>query len=279
MTSDRHGAAASAAWDHSTDERFFEYYAEESASPEALVRFSRIRDHILRFLRSHAGPLDVADIGCGAGTHSRVWAEAGHRVHALDVNGPLVELARKRASEAGHDIDFRVGSATALPWPDESMDVCIALELLEHVGDWESCMREFMRVVRPGGALFLTTTSRLCPRQAEFTLPLYSWYPRAVQRHYEKLAFSTRPELANYARYPAVHWFTWYQLRRVVAARGFRSLDRFDIMDTGEKGALARRVVSLVQAAPVFRFLGQVCTPGTILLAIRDREPEARAAQ
>jgi 2-polyprenyl-6-hydroxyphenyl methylase/3-demethylubiquinone-9 3-methyltransferase len=269
-TQAKSAATAQPAWDHSTHEEFFDYYAEESVSQEAWVRFRRIRDHVLRFLPPHDGPLDVADLGCGAGTHSRVWAEAGHQVHALDVNSKLVDLGRRRASEAGYQIDFRVGSATQLPWDNASMDVCIALELLEHVGDWESCMREFMRVVRPNGAIFITTTNRLCPHQAEFNLPLYSWYPRSLQRHYEKLAFTTRPELANYAKYPAVHWFTWYGLRDVLARGGFRSLDRFDIMDLEEKSAAAGAVVRTLRSVSPLRWLGQVCTPGTVILAIRN---------
>jgi ubiquinone/menaquinone biosynthesis C-methylase UbiE len=258
-------------WDHSTHENFYDYYAGESASEEALGRMRRVRDHILRMMGSRRpGVLEVADIGCGAGTQSRVWAEAGQKVHALDINEPLVELGRKRAAEAGYDIEFRVGSATELPWADGSMDVCIALELLEHVSDWQSCIREFTRILRPGGALFFTTTNRLCPVQAEFNLPLYSWYPGPLKRHYEKLAFTTRPALANYARYPAVHWFTFFQFRSLLGPQGFRCLDRFDIMDLDSKGAPARAIVSAVRTLPPLRWLAHVGTPGTIVLAIKD---------
>lgn len=265
-------------FDHSTHENFYAYYAEESASEAAQVRFRRIRDHILRAIgRPSAQPLDVADIGCGAGTHSLLWAELGHRVHSLDVNGPLVELGRKRAAQAGQVIDFQVGSATKLPWADNSMDICVALELLEHVLDWESCMREFTRVLRPGGALFLSTTNGLCPRQAEFTLPLYSWYPAFLKRRYVHLAMTTRPEIANFARYPAFHWFTFYGFRKWLGDRGFRSLDRFDIMDLEEKTPLARHLVQLVRAVPVLRWFGQVCTAGTIVLAIRENEPRRKS--
>ncbi len=62
--------------------------------------------------------------------------------------------------------------------------------------------------MRPGGVLYLTTTSCLCPSQMEFRLPLYSWYPGFLKRRYERLAKTTRPELANFAIYPAVHWFS-----------------------------------------------------------------------
>lgn len=270
-------ASNSSAWDHSTHENFYTYYAEESVSEDARVRFRRVRDHILRVIyngRTLQRTLDVVDIGCGAGTQSMVWAELGHHVHALDVNGPLVDLGRKRAAEAGQTIDFRVGSATELPWADESMDVCIALELLEHVMDWESCMREFTRILRPGGALFISTTNLLCPIQAEFNLPLYSWYPPFLKHYYVNLAMTKRPEIANFARYPAFHWFTFYGFRKWLCHRGFRSLDRFDIMDLEEKSAVGRWVISLVRAVPPLRWVGQVFTRGTILLAIRENGPQ-----
>src|SRR5215470_13334749 len=146
-----HGAAqAENQWDHSSHDQFFEYYAAQSASDAAQQHFRRIRDCICRHMVGNTAPrpLEVADIGCGAGTQSMIWAEAGHHVHALDVNGRLIELGRQRAASAGHRIDFQVGTATALPWADASMDVCISLELLEHVTDWQSVLREYMRVLR-----------------------------------------------------------------------------------------------------------------------------------
>jgi ubiquinone/menaquinone biosynthesis C-methylase UbiE len=270
---DSNKSAPGAAFDHSTHEEFYRYYAEESASPEALVRMRRVRDHVMKFLSTGApggSSLDVADIGCGAGAQSMTWAELGHRVHALDVNEQLVQLGRERSSTAGFEIDFRVGSATNLPWPDKSMDVCLALELLEHVEDWEKCLTEFTRILRVGGWLFFTTTNALCPIQAEFNLPLYSWYPGPLKRHYVQLALTKRPELANYAKYPAYHWFTFYGLRKFLKHRGFRSLDRFDITNLEEKGAAARSVISAIRALPPLRFAAQVCTPGTIILAQRQ---------
>lgn len=70
--------------------------------------------------------MDVVDIGCGAGTQCRIWAERGHNVFGIDVNEPLIELARRRAQEAGLAIRFETGSATQLPLKDESMDGCLS---------------------------------------------------------------------------------------------------------------------------------------------------------
>jgi 2-polyprenyl-3-methyl-5-hydroxy-6-metoxy-1,4-benzoquinol methylase len=266
-----------AQWDHSTHDSFYDYYAQESQTEEAQQRFTRARDTILRAMtngeRGHR-ILDIADIGCGAGTQSMIWAELGHRVHAVDVNEPLVVLGRERAAKAGFAIDFRVGSATTLPWPDESVDVCVALELLEHVSDWRSCLNEFVRILRPGGALFLTTNNQLCPLQAEFNLPLYSWYPSPLKHHFEKLALTTRPDLANFARYPAVNWFTYYGLRHVLAGSGFRCLDRFDMINLEGKGTPARLLVTAVRFIPLLRRLAHVCTRGTRILAVKGPAAE-----
>src|SRR6188508_1022792 len=110
--------ATGASWDHSSHPDFFEYYANESQSEATAQRFRGVQAAVLRIAAQTGmgGQLTVADVGCGAGTQSRMWAQLGHRVHGVDVNEPLIQLARKRAEEQGLDIRFEVGSATALPW-------------------------------------------------------------------------------------------------------------------------------------------------------------------
>ena len=253
-------------------EPFYHYYAQASQTPRTRQRFEAIRASVLRVLAQNGGPqgvLEVADIGCGAGTQSLLWAELGHRVHGLDVNEPLLELARKRAADAGCAIDVQVGSAVKLPWADESMDVCLLIELLEHVADWEPCLAECQRVLKPGGILFLTTSNKLCPAQQEFDLPLYSWYPRPLKRHFERLAVTTRPELVNHAAFPAVNWFTYYGLRKALRAGNFRCFDRFDMMDLSAKGSGARTIVSLIRSVAVLRWFAHVATEGTTIAGIK----------
>ena len=266
------GDLKSTAWDHSSDERFYNYYAQASQSKKAQQRFRSIRDCVLRTVErggSAAGILEVADIGCGAGTQSLLWAELAHHVHGLDVNEPLLNLARERAKQSGYIIDFRLGSATHLPWADESMDVCLLVELLEHVSEWQDCLRECARVLCPGGILFLTTSNKLCPRQQEFNLPLYSWYPKMLKRHFQRLATTTRPELANYAKYPAVNWFSFYSLRAALAPYGFRCLDRFEIADLPTKSGWVRGVLTCMRLLPPLRWFGHVATAGTTVAAIK----------
>ena len=97
------------------DERFVDYYAEQSTSEQTRQRIEGVRRVLLR-LRAELGlptsGLDVVDVGCGAGAQAIAWAREGHKVRGIDISSPLIELARKRASDDGLTAEFQVGSAT-----------------------------------------------------------------------------------------------------------------------------------------------------------------------
>ena len=260
--------------DHGSDPHFLEYYEKASLSEATLQRFRTVRDKALTLLARrgrNTTHLRVADIGCGAGTQSLLWAELGHSVLGLDVNAPLMEVARRRAEERGLQVDFRVGTATELPLEDSSVDVCLLPELLEHVPEWETCLREASRSLSTGGLLYLSTTNTLCPVQSEFNLPLYSWYPDFAKRFYERLAVTSRPSIANYAKYPAVNWFTFYRLRDHLEHLGFECFDRFDMIDLSHVRVSMRWIVRMMRALAPARFLGHVLTPGTTLFAVKTK--------
>lgn len=261
----------SEARDTSSSKEFFDYYAQQSESPRALERSRLIHEVVIAVYgpRAQDRPLQVLDVGCNAGTQSMIWAEQGHQVFGVDINAPLIDLAKQRAGERGLSINFEVGTAENLPFADASMDVCLAPELLEHVPDWESCVNELARVLRPGGVLFLSTTNCLCPVQDEFALPLYSWYPTPLKHYFERLAVTTRPELVNDATYPAVHWFSFFELERYLGKRGFSCLDRFDTANLKSGGSIKQLAVRTIQVLRPLRWVAHVLTPYTQLIATK----------
>ncbi|MET0106719.1 MAG: class I SAM-dependent methyltransferase [Sedimenticola sp.] len=258
-------------WDHTSHDQFVEDYANKSLNEQTLRRFQRfyeIANKLLGIEKKNL-QLDIADIGCGAGTQASIWAEKGHQVYGIDINQPLVELAKERAKEKSLNIQYEVGSATNLPWPDRSVDVCLAPELLEHVEEWEQVLNEFIRVIRPGGILILSTNNKLCPIQQEFNLPLYSWYPGILKRYYEKLAKTTRPEIANYATYPAVNWFSFFSLQKYLKRKGFDCFDRFDVIEIKNKTKLEQIAMKAIRTISILRWFSHVGTPYTLLVAIK----------
>jgi 2-polyprenyl-6-hydroxyphenyl methylase/3-demethylubiquinone-9 3-methyltransferase len=260
-------------WDIDSDPHFYNYYKRESQSEQTIERFRVIQKKVLDVIETGIGTrhnLRVADIGCGAGTQSVMWAKLGHHVHGLDINKPLIDFARERVKQMTIDVEFCVGSATELPWSNESMDVCLAPELLEHVAEWQTCLDECARVIRPGGVLFVTTTNKLCPVQEEFNLPLYSWYPSVLKQHFLHLVATKRPELANYAKYPAVNWFSFYSLRSELASRGFSCcMDRFDMMDVANRTSVSKMMILAVRRYRLLRWLAHVATPYTMVIATK----------
>lgn len=253
------------------DQRFVDYYAEQSSTAQTYQRIDGVRQVLLR-LRSECGlpttSLAVLDVGCGAGTQALAWARKGHQAQGVDISAPLIEIARKRAADASLPASFQVGSATELPLDDSSCDVVLVSELLEHLPDWEACVDESLRVLRPGGVVYFSTTNRLCPIQQEFKLPLYGWYPQALKRHCEKLAVTTHPHWVQYASFPAVNWFTYYQFRDYLGARGVSTRDRFELMLP--RGSFFRSLaITAAHRSAALRFMGHVLTPYTVVAGVK----------
>lgn len=265
------GRVASAEDGPNADPRFVQYYSERSTSAQTTARFQAVMEAVIALrseLRLSASRLQMVDVGCGAGTQALQWAAAGHRASGVDVSAPLIELAAQRALELRLAAEFRVGSAEALPFADRSLDVVLLSELLEHVPKWEPCVDEAVRVLRPGGVLYISTTNRLCPVQQEFALPGYSWYPASIKRRCERLAVTTHGHWVQHATFPARHWFSFYQLRQYLGSRGVVARDRFDIMRT-DGSRLKSVAVAAIRASTVLRFTAHVLTPYTIVLGYR----------
>lgn len=272
MPSEQTGRTGSNGFDTSTDEHFLAYYSVQSQSAATLERFRQLADLLLQTLADagREGPFEVADIGGGTGTLASMFARAGHRSTCVDLSADLLAVGRERALAEGLEVRFINCSATATPLAAASIDVCVIPELLEHVTDWAGVLDEAARILRPGGLLYLSTTNALCPVQYEFNLPLYSWYPGFLKRRCERLAVTTRPQLANYAKYPAVHWFTYYGLRRALRERGFdRFRDRLDVLAARRDGSSGARLAKVLAGVPLGRFAVQVATDYSLILAFR----------
>ncbi len=254
---------------NNNDPRFVGYYSEASSTAEAFQRAQGLKSAVLRAREAAGLPiqhLDVADIGCNAGTQSRCWLEDSHNVSGLDISEGLITLARERNAQFGERANFSVGSATRLPWQDQRFDVVLLPELLEHVDDWQSCINEAVRVLKPGGTIFLSTTNCLCPVQQEFDLPMYSWYPGSLKKYFVKKSLTTSRHLVNFTSFPAIHWFSPYGLKAYLRRRGVSALDRFDLIDLKDRSELARILVWATRSVAPLRFLGHVLTPSTIVV-------------
>jgi SAM-dependent methyltransferase len=114
----------------------------------------------------------ILDVGCGSGALDRQLAERlpGARIDAVDVNPFLRREAAALAADFGDRIRFAPGSATALPFPDQTFDCVFSVTVLEEC-DAEKAIAEFMRVAQPGGRIAIVVRAIDLPQWWNLKLP------------------------------------------------------------------------------------------------------------
>ncbi len=99
----------------------------------------------------------VLDVGCGTGTLTLLIKQAQPKatVHGLDIDAEILRIAHRKAEQTGQAILLQQGTATCLPYPDQSLDHVFASLLLHHLTRQEKqhMLRETFRVLKPGGQL------------------------------------------------------------------------------------------------------------------------------
>jgi SAM-dependent methyltransferase len=173
---------------------------EGSARGEGNVA-SRLR--LMRELHPLQGAR-LLDIGCGNGAYTVRMAEGFEEVIAVDLEPDRIEVFRAQCTD--ERIDIREADASRLALDDGAVDVVTAIETVEHLGPvFGAVMQEAHRVLRPGGALVLTTPNRWFPieqhgwlrsghRRPGWTFPFLTWV-RPLHRRFSDAATFTPAEL------------------------------------------------------------------------------------
>ncbi len=116
-------------------------------------------DYFDRYVRNWSG-LKVLDVGCGGGYACEYLARRQAVVAGTDILEAALLEARAHAAQQDLQIDYRLSAAERLDCDDDAMDAVTCFDVLEHIPDKQTALREIYRVLKPGGWLFFDTLNK-----------------------------------------------------------------------------------------------------------------------
>ncbi|MGO8997430.1 MAG: class I SAM-dependent methyltransferase [Polyangiaceae bacterium] len=118
----------------------------------------------------------VVDVGCGMGRSFRLMKILFRptRLIGIDYEDENLEAARKRTESERIEVDFLRNDCAAIDLPDASADLLLCHQTFHHLVQQEKALREFRRVLKPGGLLLFAESTRAY---------IHSWIIRLLFAH------------------------------------------------------------------------------------------------
>lgn len=101
----------------------------------------------------------VLDIASGEGYGSNILSRKAKYVYGVDIDNTTVQLAKLKYKK--NNLEFLVGTASGIPLEDDSIDVVVSFETIEHHDEHDKMMIEIKRVLKPEGLLIISTPDKL----------------------------------------------------------------------------------------------------------------------
>ena len=120
---------------------------------------SRVRQFERLWRSADLAPGRWLDIGCGAGTYTRMLQAQGHAVWGLDYSTPSLQKARARSDAA---IPWLAADINHLPLADAAFDGVLCFGVMQALSDPAPALAEIRRVLRPGGEAWVDALNLRC---------------------------------------------------------------------------------------------------------------------
>ena len=195
----------------------FDAVAQKYDRTNDLLSFYQSR-YWRRALRKMVNPVSgdrILDIAAGTGTSSIALRAEGVSVVAADFSRGMLEEGKRRHPE----LEFVFADAMKLPFADKEFSAVTMSFGLRNVADHKVALREFHRVLRPGGRLVICEFSHVRGPLGK----LYLWYLRRVLPKISKI-FSSNPEAYDYLGDSIAAWPNQTELQQDISDAGFATV-------------------------------------------------------
>lgn len=178
------------------------YYRDSLGLPDwqarvqARLQEERLEEQRFQKLESRLGDLSVKrflNVGCGTGGMNMVAADHGMASYGIEVSTDALEICHEKARRRSLPVEHFVQSpGEQLPFEADFFDVVYCLSVLEHVQDIHKTVHEMVRVLRPGGTLFIDIPNYLSFTENHYKIPWLPKFPKPLARRY--LRWLGRPD-------------------------------------------------------------------------------------
>ncbi len=120
-------------------------------------------EHIVRYGAAVALAKDkvVLDIASGSGYGTALLGKTAKKAYGVDLDKDAIKYAKK--NYGSKNIEFIQGDGVKIPLGDNSVDIVVSFETIEHIEDYKTFMKEVKRVLKKDGLFILST-----PNDVEF---------------------------------------------------------------------------------------------------------------
>jgi ubiquinone/menaquinone biosynthesis C-methylase UbiE len=134
---------------------------------EASCQMDKELEKVVATFKTH-GVKRILDLACGAGRHTIHLVRRGFEVYGIDISSEGIKIARSQLKKEGLQAHLKIGSIyKTLPYGNNFFDAVVCIRSINHgrIEDIQRTIREIERVLRPGGAIFITTRKRVPKKQ------------------------------------------------------------------------------------------------------------------
>lgn len=129
----------------------------------------------------------ILDVGSGWGGICIELYHAGGLVTGIEPDKEELQISKLLDQIEGAGVDFIHGYGENLPFADNSFDIIICNSVIEHVTDVSMVISEIMRVLKPGGAIYLSIPNYLFPFESHYKIFFPPLLPKSIAKIYLKL--------------------------------------------------------------------------------------------
>jgi ubiquinone/menaquinone biosynthesis C-methylase UbiE len=120
------------------------------------IAFSEIYDTIYDLVCETVASGKILDVGCGTGLCAiQISKNDCYEVAGIDNSEEMIKMCMKNAKKEGITVDFRVATASQLPFEDREFDMIVSNGSLHHWENPVEVFNEMYRVLKSGGSVFV----------------------------------------------------------------------------------------------------------------------------